>query len=362
MKDVDVTFLRNLAMTLGAGMISPKVLDKYGKETIVDPTGAGTGPYKYVSAQKDQNITSEAFDGYWGEKAKIKKLVVRIITDPGARVAALNNGEIDIATDMEEKLKSTIESNGNKLLTFDTQSTSYMSLATDREPFNNPEARKACIQAIDVDKLLALSKGEIKKATSFTPLSVAPSFAQGINYPKYNPDEAKKTFEKLGIKKIKMLTHTKSGGAFPMGAKVCAESIQAQLREVGVDMEIETLDFNAYLDAIPKRTADLYLMGWVLDNGDPSNILKLTSDHTDFLNNISAFNNKDYDAIGEEAAVTMDETKRLGLYKKQEEILAENCPIYPFWSNYAHAACKPNINNFSIALTHNIYFAKVTKS
>ena len=48
----------------------------------------GTGPYKIKEVKEDEYVVLEAFDGYWGEKAKTKNIKIRTITDPQARYAA----------------------------------------------------------------------------------------------------------------------------------------------------------------------------------------------------------------------------------------------------------------------------------
>ena len=86
-------FLSHIALRQAA-MYPPK--EYAGKDpAAISRNPIGTGPYKFVSWSKDEEIVMEAFPGYWGGAAKIKTIVFKPIPDDAVRVAALQNGEID---------------------------------------------------------------------------------------------------------------------------------------------------------------------------------------------------------------------------------------------------------------------------
>ena len=88
-------FVVHLALRQAA-MYPPK--EYAGKDpAAISRNPIGTGPYKFVRWSKDEEIVMEAFPGYWAGAAKIKTIVFKPIPDDAVRVAALQNGEIDVA-------------------------------------------------------------------------------------------------------------------------------------------------------------------------------------------------------------------------------------------------------------------------
>ncbi len=90
--------LNNLALWL-CPILSPKSMadlkDKIGTRPV------GTGPFKFVSWTKDDQIVLERNNDYWGEKAKVAKIVLKSIPEPSARLMALQSGTVDIADDLD---------------------------------------------------------------------------------------------------------------------------------------------------------------------------------------------------------------------------------------------------------------------
>ncbi len=84
----------SLAHVSGA-LVSPAAVAKYGEDGIAkNPVGAG--PYRMASFDPGQQLVLEAFDGYWGGRPKTAKLILKAISDPSTRVAALRTGAADI--------------------------------------------------------------------------------------------------------------------------------------------------------------------------------------------------------------------------------------------------------------------------
>ena len=82
-----------------------------GKDTgdLISKNPIGTGPYKFVRWSKDEEIVLEANTGYWRGAPNIKTVVFRPIPDDAVRVAALQNGEIDLAVNIPPHLAAIID-------------------------------------------------------------------------------------------------------------------------------------------------------------------------------------------------------------------------------------------------------------
>src|SRR5712691_9430722 len=91
-----------------AAMYPPKAYA--GKESAdISKNPIGTGPYKFVRWSKDEEIVLEANPGFWRGAPKIKTVVFKPIPDDAVRVAALQNGEIDVAVNIPPHLAAIID-------------------------------------------------------------------------------------------------------------------------------------------------------------------------------------------------------------------------------------------------------------
>ena len=90
-------FLTFYGSATGAGWIVPKkYVEKVGEDGF-KKAPIGAGPYKFVSFNPGIELVLEAFDGYWRKPASVLRVVIKAIPDESTRLAALKNGEVDIA-------------------------------------------------------------------------------------------------------------------------------------------------------------------------------------------------------------------------------------------------------------------------
>ncbi len=90
-------FLTFYGSATGAGWVVPKkYVEKVGEDGF-KKAPIGAGPYKFVSFNPGIELVLEAFDGYWRKPASVKRVVIKAIPDESTRLAALKNGEVDIA-------------------------------------------------------------------------------------------------------------------------------------------------------------------------------------------------------------------------------------------------------------------------
>src|SRR5205085_7184412 len=82
-------------LAIRAGIVSPNALKQFGKD--VDTRVVGTGPFKIDQFVPNESLTLVRNDNYWGQKPLLDRIVVRGITEPTARTAALVTGQTDIA-------------------------------------------------------------------------------------------------------------------------------------------------------------------------------------------------------------------------------------------------------------------------
>ena len=126
----------------------------------------------------------------------------------------------------------------------------------------------------------------------------------------FNLDEAKKLLAKAGFPngfKTELWAMPNPRPYMPEPSKI-AEAIAHNLKEIGIDAEIKTVEWTTYLDRVKKGEFPMYMLGWTGDNGDADNFLyTLLSTDAIGSNNNSFYSNPEVDKLLKQAQITTDE-------------------------------------------------------
>lgn len=328
--------------------------DNYGQNPI------GTGPYKFVSWQSGDRITLEANPDYYLGETPIKNLVFKPIVEVANRTIAVETKEVDIAYDIEgmdrEKLKN--DKNIN-FIEEPSLSMAYLGFNLQKAPFNDIRVRQAIAMAIDTDSIIATAyNGAAKKANSII----------GPKVFGYNKDAK---MWKQDIEKAKELL---AEAGYPNGFKTkiwlndnpvrrdIAIILQDQLKQVGIDATIETLEWGAYLDGTSRGDHEMFLLGWVSVTGDADYGMYalLSSSCFGGAGNRCFYSNPKVDELLEKARTSTDVEERKALYGEIQEIVQEELPLYTIAYTEQNAALQKNIENFKLKAAghHRIYGVK----
>lgn len=356
--EAQTPFLANLAMIQGSPIVSPKALEENNNDVTQAP--CGTGPYKFVRWDVEQDVILTRNEDYWGEPGKADNIIFKIIKDNSARVIALNNGEADIIDGVDSNVVDQITAAGNIVQTDEAMMTNYMAFNTTDGPMTSKEARIAVAQAINVPELVeTLYKGYDEPATTFLPTTL-PGYDESITGPAYDPEAAKAALEAEGITSLHILTYDTARPYNTAGGKTLAEAVQGYLLNVGVECTIDAYDWTTFKTKAQGGDYDLVFAGWGGDNGDPDNFLNLLAT-TDVSMNYSHFQNDEYNALIAEGLTTPVGDERSAIYTKCEEIIAEEMPMLPI--SHANFICGvgANVEGFYYHVAYATKLAGVTK-
>ena len=304
----------------------------------------GTGAFKYKSWGDGEKIQLVVNEEYFGDKAKIDELIFRAIPESTSRLAALETGEIDIATIAPIDVQTVEGSSDLYAVSFPTTSTEYLTLNTAREPFNNKDYRKALNYAIDKQSIVdAVYLGKASVANTIVNPTVFGS-DQKVGKIDYNPEVAKELLEKSGVKNkiIKIMSNDN-----PVRLQA-AQIIQANLKEVGINAEIETVEWGTYLQMTAQGDFDVFIGGWVAGTSDSDIVLfpLLHSSYKGGAGNRANFENSEYDRLVELGRKSTESSERIEAYSKAQEILAEENPLVPLYYKNENMGLNKRIKNF----------------
>jgi peptide/nickel transport system substrate-binding protein len=334
-------FLRNLTMSPFA-IASPKAIQKNVDGFWQNPVGSG--PYTFVSWERNSQVRVEAFKDWWGSDLpasegfggpKMKTVIIRSIPENTARVAALTGNQLNMADGLVPDDVPTIEEQEGFKLEFRPPNTiGYLAMNNEKKPFDDPRVRQALNYAIDVPKIVeTVLRGTGEVASNYMP-SLLPYFNKSVEPYPYDPQKAKQLLKQAGVSNLSTeLWYMPIPRPYMPDAKSMAQVMQQDLKKVGVNAKLVTYEWGTYLEKTGEGAHPMCLLGWTGDNGDPDNFLNVLLNSagatpTDALN-VAYYKNPEVDKLLEKGQTTVDENERQKAYYKAQKILHEDAPWVP---------------------------------
>jgi peptide/nickel transport system substrate-binding protein len=278
------------AMSLPAfAMQSPKAMEQYDADIVggteddprfseyasAHPTG--TGPFQFEKWDRGQAVTLAPFEDYWGEKAKLDKVIIRTIDDGNARRQALVNGEIDGYDLVAPGDLEGLEADGFQIEQRDPFNILYLAFNQAVPALQDIKVRQAIAHAIDKDAVVSQSLPEGSEvATSFMPEDVAGSTDDVAAYD-YDPEKAKALLAEAGATGLTLEFNYPTGVSRPYmpTPEDTFVAIRSQLEAVGLKITPVANQWNPdYLDKVTaSEKHGIHLLGWTGDYDDADNFL-----------------------------------------------------------------------------------------
>ena len=211
----------------------------------------GTGPYTLDEWRQGSTLTLTRWDEYWGEAAKNAEVVFTYFTDATAEDNALLTGEIDLITSVQSPDSlSQFEGSDDYVVSEGTSTTKELLAFNDRvAPFDNALVRKAVYSAIDTEKLLTGIWGDYGTLIGSMVPPTDPWYEDLTDVNPYDPDLAREQLAEAGYPDGFTFTlDTPSYDPHP----AVAEFLQAQLGEVGITVEINTISADEWYTKVFK--------------------------------------------------------------------------------------------------------------
>ncbi|MBU9714367.1 ABC transporter substrate-binding protein [Evansella tamaricis] len=341
-------FLQNVAMSYFA-ITSPAALAEHGPAINENPVG--TGPFKFVSWTKDDNITLDKFEDYWMEGyPKLDRVIFQVIPDNSARLTALRAGEIDIMDGLNPDDYETIQNEaGLQAFERETNNFGYLGFNLEREPFDNVLVRKAMHHAVDKEGLISLLYAGLAEPAK-NPLPPAYlGYNDSLTPYEYNPELARELLAEAGFEdgfEFDLWAMPVARPYMP-DAERAAEVLQANFADIGLTANIVTMEWATYLDEVSAGSQDVFMLGWSGTNGDSDYFLgNLLGTQGIPDSNSTFYSNADVDALLAEARTTVDEGERAALYEEALAIIHEDTPMITLVHSIPVLAGSDRVKNY----------------
>jgi len=303
----------------------------------------GTGPYRLVAWKADESLTYEAFADFYGEKAKIKNYIWKIIPEKSSHTTELQGGTVDIVPEALADDFPTLKGNADlKTLQLPGVNFTYIVMNQQKPLFADVKVRQAINYAIDKDAIIKAVGGGFGTAVTNIVHPSLPEFNPNLKGFPYNPDKAKQLLADAGWKDknadgvlvSKGVQGLPDGTPFsfefgtlnfsPYGPS--AQIVQQNLKALGIQANIKEVEFNIYFSEYLTAKSDyaMGVSGWFAFEQVPQGELEtnyMPGEATEWTHWKGDAEFKD---LISKAPIEFDAQKRIQMYWRAEEIIEAN--------------------------------------
>ncbi len=260
-----VPFISALSQTSTA-ILSPAAVDKGGNEYKNIVHTVGTGPYVFKERKRGESFTVTLNDKYWGKKPTYDTVVFRIVPEAATRESLILAGQVDLIVLPPIADVPALQRNpAVKVLLAPSDRTMFVSLNTSKPLLNDVRVRQALNYAVDKKAIIqnvlfgAADEMDAPMASSLFGYCKVGSY-------EYNPAKAKQLLAEAGVKPGTKISFHHPTGRYVQDREV-AQAIAGYLREVGIEPELQTMDWPSYVSIInagpaEKTVHQLAYLGW----------------------------------------------------------------------------------------------------
>jgi dipeptide transport system substrate-binding protein len=347
LKQALAPLLANLAMPWASVYSAEyaQAMLKQGAPERLDEQPIGTGPFQFVSYEKNSTVRYKAFPAYWAGRAKVDELVFLIQPDSAARLASLQDGKCQVmAYPNPVDLSKITKSADMKLLSQTGLNVGYLAYNTEKKPFDDVRVRRALNMAINQRRLLraVYNHTAVPATNPFPPIQW--SYSREVAEDVHDPRRAMLLLAEAGYPngfETELWAMSVTRPYMP-DARAIAKLIQEDLAEVGIKLEIKSPEWAEYAKGMRAGQHAMALYGWTSDNGDPDNFLNtLLGCSAVKGSNVAKFCHEPYDELVRQASQTLKIQERTRLYEKAQVMLKAQAP----WFTIAHATQFKAIRN-----------------
>ena len=346
-------------------IVSKKAATGGGTEDFNSGKAAvGTGPYKFTRFAKGDRLELARNDAWWGGKTPWEKATLRILTNDPARVAALLSGDIqalenaptaDMSRLKNDKNLSLSRVGSNRLIYIHMDSNRDVSpFVTDKQgkplaknPLKDSRVRKALSLAINRDAIVSrVMEGEAVAAGQPLPDGY-PGTSKNLKPDKFDAAQAKQLLTEAGYPDGFGMTIHAPNNRYVNDEQI-AQAIAQMLARIGIATKVDAMPSSVYFTRATKLEFSLMLLGWSAGSGEMSDSLRPLLGTFDTKKgwgnaNRGRYSNGKFDAMLEDALVTINDAKREALLGRATEIAMADQGIIPLHFQMNVWATKKNL-------------------
>jgi peptide/nickel transport system substrate-binding protein len=327
----------------------------------------GSGPFRFVEWRANERVVLERnpdFPEGLGGPAAAQRIVLRVIPEASTQLTELFTGGIHVDIDVTPDQAASIEQRSGeaRLHAFPGRTVYYIGWNNARAPFNDARVRRGLAQAVNRQEIIdALLKGHGVIATSTIP-PWHPLHPGNIDPLAYDTAAAGRLLAEAGWTDRNGDGIREGTGGQPLRFVLLAsddplrrsvvEVVQAQLRRVGVQVDVRVIEFQTMLQQHRNREFDAVFTNWVIDNyqvaSSPFSLLHSSQADVARSANRSSVRSQRLDALIDAGRAATDPSEQRRIWREFTEVLQEEQPLtFVFWLEEL-AASSQRLNGVSM--------------
>jgi peptide/nickel transport system substrate-binding protein len=299
-------------------VVSPTAVENSGDQFALNPVGSG--PFKFVEWVPDSHIIVERFEDYWDEgKPYLDRIEMRHVPDTQVAVTMVRTGEAQLTDEVDPPMVEALaDATDLHVVNYESWRWNSMQMDVDKPPFDNTDFRQALAYGTDRDTVLQLVFGGTGRVMTH-PIAGGWAYDPQLDsLMQYDPAKAQELLASSGVAG-QTLTMTTDNTRINTDL---VQLLQAQYQELGVNVQIETVDSADYFSLIKDDTIPWGPANWT-PRADPDGLLRILWHSTGFQNS-NGYNNPEVDRLLDEAAGIYDTAEAAELYHEAERIIVED--------------------------------------
>lgn len=329
----------------------------YGNAWLKQDNSAGSGPFVLTKWEPKQSILLSRNDAYWGTAPGVARIFLQHVPESAAQRLLLEKGDIDIANKLGPDDFDAIEGSADVSILDGTSSTIYyFGLNIRNENLANPKVVEALKYLVDYQGIAdTIGRGTMKVHQTMIP----DGFLGGnINYNPYS----------LDIEKAKALL-AEAGVTTPFTLETVvwnnppytefAQAVQATMAQAGVNLDLQVVDGQQWLDRYRSHELDVWVGLWGPDYPDPHSNAKAFAvnkeeapDGSEGLADRFGWDSGDLSAKTMDAVREQDTAKRQAMYEEIQKVHTDTSPFLYMFQEARKVAIRSNVKGLVLGITY----------
>jgi peptide/nickel transport system substrate-binding protein len=349
----DASFIANLCRP-GLSIVSQAAVEEFGD---LNTTMVGTGPFVFREYVPNTEISFDRNPDYWQPgKPYVDELILQVVPEDTVRTTALVSGTVDLIEAVPQKDIQLLEADDSIVLAGDrTTNLRWLVFNLRKEPFSNPDFRKAIASAIDRQPIIDASVfGYGEPMTGLFPSIYWAAYDGEIVA--VDVDAAKDLLAGVTLPegfRAQLLTWQ----AYDFLAST-AVVLQEQLRLIGIESDIDPQENAIYLEKYFGGDFDIAVMG-ASGYIDPNDWI-LGSFKTDGSTNAAGYSSPTMDELIADSLATEDQAERAAIYQQIQELIVTENPWISLYTSFVYEGLRSNVKGYTHRLSATLYSLRNT--
>ncbi len=328
-----------------ASLVPREETERLGAAFATRPVG--TGAFRLKEWRRDDRVVLEGFAEHFRGAPSLERVVFRVIPAEITRFNDYRAGNLDV-TDIPTGHCRAVKADPvlkGQVAIWPTLGTHAVRFNVEKPPFNDRRVRLAVAHAIDPTAIVeGLLEGCVIAGKGILPPAL-PGYSAVVTAPGFDRTRARQLLAEAGFpggRGLPPITYHFNTG--DLNQRI-AELLQAQLREIGITLELRRLDWAAHIKVVDEGAVTMFRQGWIADYPDPENFLTVLfhSRNVGAAGNTSRYRNPELDRVFDQADAMPAGPQRMKLYQGAEQRLLDDGAWITLYHYASRALIRPSV-------------------